>query len=255
MRVYSQISRRYFQLNQPIIDFSDVYRRTVKYLGLGDLPFSDQHFKKKCEDLLQGLHEDGEISDIAKGVRVPFLCPPLPSDTKRGEELVKLAVAVERSFKDRFLEYEFYNRVEPQFLAGDNVVLAVDSRYERFEEARRQGVVVGWYFPNCLSEYDLASQRSQMATLPIFHGHFVLSGGVETATALIGCPDLLMNRDAYPHHLCLSALQDIDERFFYSFEAYGLNLVFNRRSNVLTPKVAQLSEQFAGGLTVFTSWE
>ena len=104
------------------------------------------------------------------------------------------------------------------------------------------------YFANCLSM--ILFQRAQMGGLA---AKFVLSGGLEAAAALVGCPDLLFNKEVYPHHLCLSALQDPDKRFFYSFEAYGHNMVFNRRSNLMTPTVKQLSEQFAGGLTVFTS--
>ena len=48
----------------------------------------------------------------------------------------------------------------------------------------------------------------------------VLSGAAEAAVALAGSPDLLRNEANYPHHL-------------------------------LTPEVTQVSEQWAGGLTVF----
>jgi hypothetical protein len=251
MRVYNQVSRRYYWLNQPPINFDEIYYRTARHLEF-TMPFSAKQFAEACQSMLHDLQSDELSGNITKGIQVPFLCPPLRTGVTRGEELGALAQAVGQSFKNRFPNYDFYNRVDQGVLQGNKLSLAPGSRYERMEEARRQGPVIGWYFPICLSEYDLDSQRAQTASLP---EQFILSGGAETAAALVGCPDLLFNKEVYPYHLCLSALQDPDERFFLSFEAYGQNLVFNRRSNVMTPTVKQLSEQFAGGLTVITSWK
>jgi hypothetical protein len=134
-------------------------------------------------------------------------------------------------------------------------VVAPGSRYEKFEQARTHGFTAGIYFPNCLAEYDIASQRKQMETLPETAGNatIVLSGPADVAAGLVGSPDLLWNEDSYPHHLCLSAIQEAGDQLVYTFEAYGQNLRFRYRSNMLTPTVTQVSEQWAGGLTVFVS--
>lgn len=250
MRVYNQVSRQYFRTNQPNIDFGEIYNRSAEYMNLQDMvKFSAEQFANQCQAMLEGLQNDSDIANIANGIQVPFICPPMPVGIRRDKELQVFAKAVGKSFEDRFPGHDFRNITQKQAGMGEDAVVAAGSRYENFEDARCQGVVVGWYFATCLSEYDIDSQRAQMASLP---PQFVLSGGVEAAAALVGCPDLLLNKEVYPHHLCLSALQDPDERFFYSFEAYGLDLRFNRRSNIMTPTVKQLSEQFAGGLTVFT---
>jgi hypothetical protein len=248
MRVYNQVSRRHYLLNQPEIDYDGICGRTREHLQLGRLSFPTQGFKDTCESILEELSVLGAVANITKGVRVPFLCPRIFSDTSLGRELRWYVEKAGDSFKERFPDYAFYDLAASQGKPEDDMGFAKGSRYELFEEARQEGPVAGWYFPSCLSEYDLASMRAQMASLP---ERFVLSGGVEAAAAIIGSPDLLFNRAAYPPHLCLAALLEPDDAFFYSFEAYGLNLVFNRRNNALTPSATQVSEQFAGGLTVF----
>jgi hypothetical protein len=249
MRVYNQISRRYFQTNQPEIDFTEIHSRIMRFGGI-ESSVSAKTFEKICQEMLNDLATDSEVASILNGIHLPFICPALPESTEINKEMLELAEAVQNSFKDKFPEYDFYHLAKKHLEQNGEVEVAQSSRYERFEEARRNGSVVGWYFPTCLAEYDIDSQREQTESLP---PQFVLSGMAEASMALVGCPDLLLNKETYPHHLCLTALKDADERFFYCFEAYGYNLVFNRRTNVLIPGVKQLSEQFAGGLTVFTT--
>jgi len=262
MRVFPQAgghSRRYYYLNQPaVMDYHAGYRLTKQYFKLEDIPFSAEDYQQELVGMSEGISHDGSLLNLFAGVHVPFIGPPQAPGVKRGAELRGFVDAAGRSFKNDYPKYDFHD-LSGKFLESD-IGLAGGSRYERLEEARSRGWIVGWYFPNCLSEYDLASQRKQMTTLPDYvqasgdrRAMIVLSGGVEAAAALIGCPGLLHNETNYPHHLCLAALTDPDENFFYSFEAYGHDLVFNRRTNMLTPSVTQISEQFAGGLTVFTA--
>ena len=96
----------------------------------------------------------------------------------------------------------------------------------------------------------IASQSAQMKTLPIHKG-LVLSGGLDTAAALVGSPGLLVNENDYPPVLCLSALKHVDERLMLCFKSYGQHLEFWGMSQMLTPKITQVSEQWSGGLTLF----
>lgn len=258
-RVFRQISRRYFRLNQPAVNPEVIFVKLSEHLNFEwSQAFSNQ-FVAVCNKILGALSADKLLCNLVRGVHVPFICPPIHPGLSRAEDLSCLVAAAGRSFRSCFLHYKFYNRAEEKGKPGDDLSLASGSHYEQFEQARELGFVAGWYFPNCLSEYDLTTQRRIMATLPenVFvddrRAEIVLSGGAEAAAAIVGCPDLLYNEEAYPHHLCLSALTDSDERFFYSFEAYGKNLVLEYRTNMLIPTVTQVSEQFAGGLTVFMS--
>lgn len=260
MRVHPLAPRRYFQLIQQELDLSQIYKNSMRFIGLGNFPITAQQFEEVCNTILENLCADSELADLARGIHVPFLCPPIPAGIGRVEDLRQFVKAAERSLTTQYPPYPFRNRAEEKGKPGETLKLASGTRYEHFEEARTKGAVVGWYFPNCLAGYDIASQRRQMESLPEsvagrgFEARIVLSGGVEAAAALVGCPLLLYNEEHYPHHLCLSALEDPDERYFYSFEAYGCYLlVFEYRTNVLIPGVTQVSEQFAGGLTVFAA--
>ncbi len=252
MRVHSQVSRQYFCLNQPEVDYTAIWRRTVDHLQLTDPPVAAQRFCEVGEAIVDGLRRQSTLANLVSGVHVPFLSPP-------AVDLRQLLRAVGRSYTTRFPEADFLDLCPGK--PNGNALLAPGSRYEKFEEARTRGYVVGLYFPNCLAEFDVDSQRRQMATLPetletaAGTATIILSGPVDAAAALIGSPDLLWNEASYPHHLCLSAIQDPEDKIVYTFEAYGHNLRFRYRSNMLTPSVTQVSEQWAGGLTVFMSPE
>jgi len=250
MRVHNQVSRQYFRLIERPVDYPAVWRRTVDHLALHEPPVSAERFTQVCEGILESLRSNPALANLANGIHVPFLCPPaIPG---RSADLERLLEAVNRSFTERFPEADFINLCPGK--PDDSALAAPGSRYEKLEQARSNSYLIGVYFPNCLSEYDLASQRKQMATLPETAGDasIVLSGPAEAAAAFIGSPDLLVNDINYPHHLCLSAIQEPEDKVVYTFEAYGHNLRFRYRSNLLTPEMTQLSEQWAGGLTVFT---
>ena len=252
MRTFNSVSRRYYQLNQPDIQFDTVLRRMDKNAGVDD-SISAHQFESACLDLMKATQEDASLRNIFKGTHVPFMCPKIADDVDLGEELEqRWLAAVESSFSETFPQYHFKSILqgETPSLSG-TLTLAEGARYEHFLRARRQGPIVGWYFPTALQEYDVSSQRSQMRTLPLPET-LVLSGGFEAAAALVGSPDLLMNTETYPPVLCLSAFEHTDERLMLCFKAYGLSLEFWLLSQVLVPGIMQVSEQWAGGLTLFT---
>ena len=252
MRVFEKVSRRYYQFDQPDVDFDAVLNRIYEHAHVGSV-ISPETFKAVCLDLLQELKDDASLAGILNGVHVPFVCPQMSADVDIGEEFEKdFLAAVGSSFVGAFPQYHFKATVQGDLGLGRNLRVAEGSRYEHFLNARRQGVVVGWYFPGALQAYDVASQRSQMATLPLPES-LVLSGGFDAAVALAGSPDLLMNRQAYPPVLCLSGFQHTDKRLMLCFKAYGQSLEFWCLSQMLTPTTTQVSEQWAGGLTCFTA--
>ncbi len=251
MRVFNNVSRRYYLLNQPDIDFDTVLGRFSEHAKV-DKIISSRTFESVCLDLMQSVKEDESIKDIFNGVHVPFVCPKTYDNMDLGEEFEKQSLAaVGNSFTKAFPQYHFKTTVQGGLPLKTNLRLAEKSRYEYFLQARRQGVVVGWYFPTALQEYDIASQRSQMDTLPMPET-LVLSGGFDVAAALVGSPNLLMNKQTYPPVLCLSAFQHADERLMLCFKAYGQHLEFWCLSQMLSPSTTQVSEQWAGGLTLFT---
>ena len=91
-----------------------------------------------------------------------------------------------------------------------------------------------------------------MTELPQLSGASVcLSGGLDVVAAMVGSPGLLVNEEQYPPILCLSAYRHVDPRLVLILKAYGPHLEFWCMTQMLTKTVTQVSEQWAGGLTIF----
>jgi MoaA/NifB/PqqE/SkfB family radical SAM enzyme len=217
-----QLSRRYFSIAQPAIDYAAIRERIAEALGTQALP-SVEEFRSAVEKILRDLEGAPETKSILSGVRVPFLLPQA-SHADIGEALDSTYLpAVGRAFKSVLPEFEFTNH---------NVVpltkkLSANSqgRHDRLLARMAKSPVIGVYFPS-LSEYSINAAREKVAQLP---EKFVLAGGVDTCAALISAPDLLLNKDGYPPLLWLAGLEAEKPEAGYHFEAYGYNLTFNRR--------------------------
>jgi hypothetical protein len=234
-----QRTRRHFLCRQPAIDYGDIHRRTVASLGVKDaVPVSVSEFAARAEKILESLRSDPDTANVLKGVHVPFLLPPA-AGTDPGEVLEAWLEGVRRAFAERFPERTFTNHHKGG-LAG-KLAIAPGSRHDRLLRAVREGWVVGYYFL-CLSEYSVPAAIEQVQHLP---ESFLLAGGIDTAAALVGSPDLLLRTDGYPPLLWLAALQGEKEGVGYHFEAYGYNLTFNRRVHL-----GQAAESWASGLIV-----
>ena len=91
----------------------------------------------------------------------------------------------------------------------------------------------------------------QIAELPYEPG-LCLSGPMEVLSANIGRPDLLINAKGYAPILTMPAVKHVDERLTLALKSYGPHLEFWCLSNELTPGVKQVSEQWSGGISVFS---
>ena len=187
------------------------------------------------------------VPDVAKSAQHPH------SRLKTQKELKKITLpSVASSFKANYPNLHCKATLQGSSQLSGELSVAPDSRYEKFIETHNNGSIAGWYFPQALQEYDIASQRAQMKTLP-FHEGLTLSGGLDTAAAIVGSPDLLININDYPPVLCISALKHADKRLMLCFKAYGQHLEFWCMSQMLTPELTQVSEQWSGGLTLFAA--
>ena len=80
-----------------------------------------------------------------------------------------------------------------------------------------------------------------------------LSGPFEMVYSLIAQPKLLFSEENYSPILCASALLHSDPRMVMMFKSYGPHLEFWLMTQMLTPTKTQVSEQWAGGITIFKS--
>ena len=250
MRVFSEVSLWYYKLKQPQDSFEDILSRSRKHAGV-DPAVTAESFESVCVALKRKVADEPSLNGLFKGVHVPFICSQASGETDLGTELEKTTLpSVATSFKAAFPDLQFKATLQGSSKLSGELSVAEGSRYERFLESYKKGAIAGWYFPQALQEYDIASQRAQMGSLPL-PDHLVLSGGVDTGAALVGSPSLLVNEENYPPVLCLSALKHADERLMLCLKAYGHHLEFWCMSQMLTPELTQVSEQWSGGLTLF----
>jgi len=250
MRVFSEAPMFYYKLNQPKTDFGKILSNSQQFADI-DLNITVESFESVCMGLKTRVQNEPLIGNLFSGVHFPFICPKVSLEEDMGTELEKITLpSVASSFKSAYPNLHCKATLQGGSQLSGELSVATDSRYEGFLEARRDGAVAGWYFPQALQGYDIESQRSQMKTLPLHEG-LTLSGGSDVAAALVGSPDLLVNENDYPPVLCLSALKHADERLMLCFKDYGKHLEFWCMSQMLTPELTQVSEQWSGGLTLY----
>lgn len=250
MRVFNKVSRQYYKLKNPIIDYANILTQSQSY-GCVDKNIDTKLFKYKCDYLREDIISSSEIGGIFNGIHVPFICANNSSEIDVGEEMEDTYLpAVGKSFKSYDKENHFKVILQGGTHLPGNINIDERSNYQNFINARKKSTLVGWYFPQALQEFDIESQRAQMSSLHKYN-NLCLSGGFDIAAALIGTPGLLINSDGYPPILCLSAFQYSDKRLMLSFKSYGPHLEFWCMSQMLFPDVTQVSEQWSGGLTVF----
>lgn len=251
MRVFNEVSLSYYKMKHPKIDFAGILSNSQKYSDV-DSNITTESFEAVCEKLKNEVLGESSLKNLFEGVCVPFICPP-SSELDLGTEMEKITLpSVASSFKSSFPDLHCKATLQGSSKLAGELKVADNSRYEGFLEAHKKGTVAGWYFPQALQEYDIVSQRTQMKTLP--KADFItLSGGVDIAAAMIGTPGLLINEDDYPPVLCLSALEHADDKLMLCFKAYGQHLEFWCMSQMLTPEITQVSEQWSGGLSLYAS--
>lgn len=244
-RVYSKEDRGYFDLRQPKLDWEAIGVRMERLFAGVSAP---QHFSSSVRNRLEACRQNAISDSLSRGlfdgVHVPFALPTV-TDSDLGRELEDVFIpAACGSFLADYATYSASNLCMGTLPGAVKIV--PNTRWDRIQQARAQGPVVGWYFPLALKGFAIPDQRTLISRMP---EAMILSGPLEIAASLVACPELLMRQDdKYPNLLAMSALEPVDAdqaHMFWFFEAYGWNLCFNRRS-----MIGPVSEYFSGGITL-----
>ena len=167
MRVFSEVSLWYYKLKQPQDSFEDILSRSRKHAGV-DPAVTAGSFESVCVALKRKVADEPSLNGLFKGVHVPFICSQASGETDLGTELEKTTLpSVATSFKAAFPDLQFKATLQGSSRLSGELSVAEGSRYERFLESYKKGAIAGWYFPQALQEYDIASQRAQMCSLPL----------------------------------------------------------------------------------------
>jgi len=228
-------TRNYFRCQQPNINYPAIYQRVTRHLGQPKI--SLETFQSRAEAILERLQINPQTAGLLNAVAVPILLPK-SSHVDLAEALNQHYVsAVAGAFAELSPNYRFVNHhpVDEQLKVNSQ------SRHlQLLEQLTQQDVVAYWFA--ALSEYSIPAALERVSKLP---SEFLLAGGIDTAAALVACPDLLLREDGYPPLLWLAALQGERDDAAYHFEAYGRNLTFNYR-----PHFNQVAEYWCSGLVV-----
>ncbi|MEI7429018.1 MAG: hypothetical protein WCL27_01085 [Betaproteobacteria bacterium] len=232
------VSRRYFRIDQPEIDFATIFERITRHLGKPSTLTRPQ-FEDRANAIIDRLAKIPALKNMTRGVHVPFFLPA-SSALDLGKAIEERYIpSVGSAFVEAFPNYCFENH--NKIVLSGNLDVEADSRHGVLIQKMQDEDVVGYYFP-CLSEFSVPATLEQMAALPV---ELLLAGGYDTCAALVGSPGLLKRREGYPNLLWLAAIKSEMEGVGYHFEAYGQNLTFNRRTHF-----GQVSEYWSGGLVV-----
>ena len=251
-RVFGDNPSFYYKLNQPKIDYALILQRAKKY-GLCSDDLSLSHFQSKATDLLDSIKKNDDFSKMANGVHIPFIYSNPNKINDIGTNLEEnILPALKDSFTDRFPNSHFKAVLQSDSELKNNISIHPDSNYTNFIDDSSEGLI-GWYFPQVFQEFDIDSQRAQLKNLPNTKGiKLCLSGGMDISAALITSPELLIDKDHYTPILCMSSYVHKDERLILVLKAYGPHMEFWCMTQMLSKHTKQVSEQWAGGLTLYT---
>lgn len=253
-RVFGVAPSFYYQLNQPEIDYELIFNR-IKQFSFQPVTTTPTAFKTEAEALLDKIKDSQPHSGLLNGIKVPFVIGKKDRSLDLGEELESdLLPSLQKSFNAQFPDSHFKALLQSNSELRGNITLDSGSRYQELISATESGAVVGWYFPQALQEFDVRSQRDQMASLPGIEGAKIcLSGGMDICAAVSGVPNLLISDEFYTPILCMSAYTHADPRLVLLLKAYGPHMEFWCMTQMLTRDTTQVSEQWAGGITVYVS--
>ena len=231
-------TRRYFQIEQPEIDYQASYQRLDQAFNIAD-KISVEQFEARVKAIVARLAKDDANSGILNGVMVPFILPQAHYEDIGSALESTYLPAVDQAFTAVFPKYSFTNHLSKSLVG--QLSPTEGARHEQLIDAMNDDVVVGVYFP-CLMEYSVPAAVEQVSQLD---ETFLLAGGFDTAAAFVSAPGLLLRKDGYPPLLWLSGLSSVEDNVGYHFEAYGYDLTFNRRVHL-----GHVAEYWTSGLTV-----
>ena len=249
-RTFDNEALHYYHIKNRDWDFKSLAER-LNTFGHFAKPVCAEDMQSACEKLRKGIETNSQLSNLFQGVQVPFVIPQLNPQKDLSESLISdFLDSLEASFRAMYPQSYFKALMQGGTSLQHSLRIAVHSRYQALLDAAAVGPVAGWYFPQALQQFDLASQNLQMLELPPIEG-LCLSGPVEIIHAVMAKPDLLINEEGYAPILCMSAVEHKDERLALVLKSYGPHLEFWCLSQMLVPGVTQVSEQWAGGITAY----
>jgi hypothetical protein len=251
-RVFGKNPSQYYVIDATPPPLAAILTR-AQATGLVNAELTLSEFTNQVSALKATVQADPNYRNLLNGVCVPFVYQQLEAIDDLGRHLEgHMLPKLRQSFTAQCPDSHFKAVLQGNTTLAGQISLAPNVGYEAFIETSTRQALVGLYFPQALQEFDLRSQRDQFRALsPLAGARSCLSGGLDICAALTGQPDLLLSDKHYAPILCLSAYEHRDPRLTLMLKAYGPHLEFWCMTQMLTPSITQVSEQWTGGITIF----
>ena len=223
-KVYTK-SRKYFSVEEERIKKIPLIEnyQNIKNFLCSDIDLSFEQFKDSIDKIKNDLSSNVDTKNILNSVGIPFILPKTKIDDV-GTNIKDIYLpALEKSFKNAYPEYNFTNHCKDKL--KNEIGIWEGARYQNLVERLKKENIVGLLFLN-LNEFSFPASIETINNLP---ENFILAGGYEVISSLIGCPSTLRRDVGYPPLLWFSSLKNLnDDNLCYHIEPYGYNLTFNK---------------------------
>lgn len=252
-RVFSKTPKTFYKLNCIDIEYRTQHKTAVSAgLTSAKHDISDIEATLKC--VSNQITNSAVYRDLFKAAAIPVCLSLSNNGTDLGTELENnwlplLKTEFEKQGNGAF----FRATLQGNIPLSENIKPVKGSGYAKFLEQTSNSTIVGYYFPTALQEFDIDSQRKRVMDLPKLDKlSLCLSGPLEILYSLVCYPNILFDKQNYSPILCASSLEHKDPRMIMLFKSYGPHLEFWLMSQMLTPEKTQVSEQWSGGITIYT---
>ena len=253
-RVFSETPKNFYKLNSSRIEYITQHKTAVG-AGLTSSKLDVTDIKASLSFIDDCINNSDLYKHLFKATAVPFCFTVPDKRMDLGRELEdRWLPLLKAEFEKQNSGAQFRATLQGNSQLSDQINPANGSGYAEFLDQHSCSTVVGYYFPTAFQEFDISSQRKRIINLPALDKlAFCLSGPFEIIYTLVCYPDLLFDRQSYSPILCASSLEHKDPRMVMIFKSYGPHLEFWLMSQMLTPSRTQVSEQWSGGLTIYTT--
>ena len=253
-RVFDNAERNFYITKKLLINREEQHIKAQEhnFIGKGT---DYETIEREHQTLYDLIKSNSDYQNILLGTSIPFAVSMHDLERDIGSQLEKKFLPiVKKNYEESQKGSWFKATLQGDNFLEDSLKVVERTGYDEFIGAVKSRCVVGYYFPTAFQEYDIESQRNQLNKLPrVVDFNVCVSGHIEASYALLMHPDLLFVRDSYSPILCLSAIEHNDPRMVPIFKSYGPHLEFWLLSQMMTPTQTQVSEQWAGGLTIYKS--
>lgn len=213
-------------------------------------PLAQESLRQYQASLIDQLSQDEHLSNLNLGPCVSFFLAKsctIDIGTRLESELLPLLA---KSFLSTDSSAHFKAVLQDKKQLAGRLSPAQDSGYDSFLNTSLSHDIYGHYYPFAFNQHSLTSARSAFASAKQYlPGNLCLSGPLEICAALSSTPRLLHDPESYSPILVMGGVDHADPRLITCLKSYGPHLEFWALSNLLTPKVEQVSEQWTLGLT------